>query len=163
MKKHPHLPALVFAVLLTAGVALALLWPSSPQPLSPPGKTLPPPAEASLLLDSRPAIPGDQAGRSEFDFGETIYATVALSAVEAGDHTLVFRWINPRGGVQETFRKEFHSPGGSYRSWSWLELRGEEFLPLPLGPLGPARFLGPWSIEVDLDASPLTRSAFTIR
>ena len=164
MKKIRHLPFLIISAFLAAGVIVALILPSPrpPAPAPAPGETLPA-AGAFLLLDSSPAGFNQRGSRNEFNFGEAIYATIVIDEVEPGNRVLTFRWINPRGGVQETFRKEFSSPGGVYRAWSWLELGGEEWLPLPLGPIGPRRFLGRWRVEVELDGFFLARAGFTVR
>ena len=164
MKNLLHLPLLVVSVLLAAGVASIVILPSPrlPVPAHPPGEELSA-RRAVLLLDSSPAGFDQRGSREEFNFAEVIYATILIDEVEPGERVLTFRWVNPRGGVQEICRREFTSPGGGYRAWSWLELRGEEWLPLPLGPIGPRRFLGRWRVEVELDGAFLARAGFTVR
>lgn len=164
MKKFRQLPLLLISIFLAAGVASAILLPSPrpPVPARPPGEE-PPAGRAVLLLNSSPAGFDQRGSRDEFNFAEAIYATILIDEVEPGERVLTFRWFNPRGGVQENFRREFSSSGGGYRAWSWMELRGEDWLALPLGPLGPGRFLGRWRVEVDLDGAFLARAAFTVR
>ncbi|MDP8237161.1 MAG: hypothetical protein P9M08_12325 [Candidatus Erginobacter occultus] len=164
MKKSIHIFLLVFGGLLAAGALSVRFLPSLRGPLPGPEPAAIPAAGAvSLLLGPAPAGPSERTGRREFAFGETIYATVAIEDIAPGEHALVFRWVNPRGGIQESFRKEFYSSDGRYRAWSWLELEGEEWLALPLGPLGAGRFLGRWRIEVELDGAPLAGAGFTVR
>jgi len=166
VRRFCHILILVFAAALAAGALFSLLSPLPRRAGPAPGRQpdpAPPAANVSLLLDSSPADRSGRSGRSEFGFGERIYATVEIERVAPGDHLLTFRWFNPRGGLQETFRRPFSSPGRSYRAWSWLELRGDEWLGFPLGPLGPGRFLGRWRVEAVLDGAPLAESAFTVR
>jgi hypothetical protein len=164
VKKTLHFLTLILAGLLAAGILHALLSPV-PRPSGPASESVaaPPVGRVALLLGPSPAGPAERSSRNEFAFGETIYATVAIEEVEPGDHVLAFRWINPRDGVQEGFRKSFYSRGGSYRGWSWLELQGEEWLGFPLGPLGPGRFLGRWRVEVELDSAFLAQAEFAVR
>ncbi len=164
VKKRLHLLFLILSGLLAAGIAFVVISP----PISRPGASGPPrepafSAPVVLILGPAPAGRGERASLREFSFGETIYATVLFEELPPGEHLLAYRWINPGGGVEETFRRRFYSPQGSYRGWSWLELRGEDWLPLPLGPLGPGRFLGSWRVEIDLDGAPAARAAFTVR
>lgn len=100
--------------------------------------------------------------RRQFGLGEKIYATVYLKDLDKGDYTLTFRWIKPGGGVQETFRKKFHSPGGNYRCWSWLELTGDDIIPISIGPFGPGKFLGGWKIRVYLNGKLLNSEDFVV-
>ncbi|MFH1038376.1 MAG: hypothetical protein V1789_06895 [PVC group bacterium] len=167
MKKVIHVLVFSAAGLTVAGVIFVLAYPrsQSPVPASSPGEPRPDdlsPAKSTLFLGASPQRSKSGAGRTEFRFGEKIYATVVVSRVEPGDHSLVFRWINPRGSVQETFRKEFHSAGGRYRCWSWLELRGEDLFPVSIGPFGTGRFLGRWGIRVWLDDLFLTGTGFVV-
>jgi hypothetical protein len=115
--------------------------------------------ESSLHLGSSRG--GDP--RREFGLGEKIYATVSLKDLEEGDYTLTFRWIKPGGGVQETFRKKFHSPGGNYRGWSWLELTGDELISFSIGPFGSGKFLGGWKVRVYLNSLLLNSEEFTVK
>lgn len=164
MKKPLRILFLILGGSLAAGVFFVLFFPVSPRSLPvPPPASVTPSVRAVLLLGSSPASSEERASRSEFGFGEKVYATAVFDRVESGDHVLAFRWFNPRGGLQETFRRSFSSPGGEYRAWSWLELRGEEWLGFPLGPLGPGRFLGRWRIEVELDGKIISRDRFTVR
>ncbi len=163
------LDVLVFSVagLLTAGVIFVLVYPRAHPGGVPPRTSAHlsepfSPAEASLFLGTSPKKSTSGESRITFRFGDKIYATVMIPRVEAGDHTLVFRWINPLGNAQETFRKDFRSPGGRYRCWSWLVLRGEELFPVSIGPFGIGRFLGRWGIRVYLDDLFLTGSDFMV-
>ncbi len=164
MKRFLHILLFSLGALLAAGAVIVWLLPSSRLPFpvenSP---SAPLPGGVSLVLGPAPAGSAETDGRSRFAFGDKVYATVKLEEVGPGGHRLTYRWINPRGGVQESFQKDFISTGGSYRGWSWLELRGEEWLALPLGPLGPGRFLGNWRIQVELDGVPLAGAGFTVR
>ena len=165
MKKTLHILLLLLAGLLAAGLLLVRFYPSTLRSPGPGVKsgTGTPAGKGSLILGSGPAGRSERISRGEFAFGEKIYATIEIEGATAGDHILNYRWINPRGGVQEAFRKEFSSPPENYRGWSWLELRGEDLFFLPLGPLGPGRLLGNWRIEVELDGQPLAGAGFTVR
>lgn len=100
--------------------------------------------------------------RKKFGLGEKIYATILIKTLEEGDYSLNFHWIKPGGGVQETFRKKFHSPGGNYRCWSWLELTGNDLLPFSIGPFGPGKFIGVWKIRVYLNDLLLNSAEFSV-
>ena len=100
--------------------------------------------------------------RRQFGLGEKIYATVSLEDLEEGDYTLTFHWIRPGGGVQETYRKKFHSPGGNYRCWAWLELTGDELFSFSIGPFGSGKFLGGWKIRVYLNGLLLKAEKFMV-
>ncbi len=166
MKKSLHILILLLGGSLAAAIVFVILIPAPRRhlPVSGPGPSPAAPAgRAALLLGSSPASASETRSRSEFGFGEKVFATAAVAGVEPGDHVLTFRWFNPRGGLQETFRKPFSSRGGDYRAWSWLELRGEEWLGFPLGPLGPGRFLGRWRVEAELDGVFLRRAFFCVR
>lgn len=165
VKKTLHILFLLLAGLLAVGLLLVRFYPSSPRPPGPDVKSGAgtPAGKGFLILGSGPAGRFERISRDKFAFGEKIYATIEIEGVTAGDHSLNYRWINPRGGVQEVFRKEFSSPPESYRGWSWLELRGEDLFFFPLGPLGPGRLLGNWRIEVELDGQPLAGAGFTVR
>ena len=115
--------------------------------------------ESSLHLGS--TREGDP--RREFGLREKIYATVSLKDLEEGDYTLTFRWIRPGGGVQETYRKKFYSPGGNYRCWSWLELTGDELFSFSIGPFGSGKFLGGWKIRVYLNGLLLASEEFMVK
>ena len=164
MKRYLHLLFLIFTVLLAAGVVFVVISPTARKNgrANPPPPT-PPDCRVTLVLGGGPAGWAERASLREFGFGETIYATALIDGLPPGEHLLIFRWINPQGRVQEKFRRTFYSRGGRYRGWSWLELRGEEWLPFPLGPLGPGRFLGSWRMEILLDGSVVARAGFTVR
>ncbi len=164
MKKFLHILVVGLGALLAAGALIVWLFPSSHPSVPVEGSPSPSfPGRVSLVLGTAPAGSAETTGRSRFAFGDKVYATVVIEEIGPGGHVLTYRWINPRGGIKETFRKEFSDPGGRYRGWSWLELRGEDWLFLPLGPLGPGRFLGTWGIEVSLDGVFLARAGFTVR
>ena len=164
MKKIFHYLVLGLGGLIVVGVILVLLkqGPRRSDDLDHPGKSGVEhlsPVESSLQLgSSRGGEP-----RREFGLGERIYATVSLKDLEEGDYTLAFRWIKPGGGVQETFRKKFHSPGGNYRCWSWLELTGDELISFSIGPFGSGKFLGGWKIRVYLNGLLLNSEEFVVQ
>ncbi len=119
-------------------------------------------ADGSLTLCSE-IKDGRPAGRKGlFGFSEKIYAFADIKNIPPGRHRLTFHWINPRRKVQETFRKEFETAGGGYRSWAWLELEGE-FFPISLGPIGSGKFFGKWTVKTFLDGLFLAEANFEVR
>ena len=154
--------------LIVVGVILVVLNPGIHRsddsiPLGMAGEEQLSQVESSLLLGSSREGPGSGTTRAEFSLGEKIYATVVLKRLERGDHSITFLWVNPKGTVQERYRKDFFSPGGDYRCWSWLELTGEELIPISIGPFGSGRFLGRWQARVYLDGAFLTGHDFMVR
>lgn len=116
-------------------------------------------ADCDLTFSSSPR---GTAVRRNFTRGEKIYARVSLRGIPSGDHALSFHWINPRGEIQEIYNKPFLSRRGRYNCWSWLELKGEDWFPVSIGPFGPARFRGQWRMRVLLDEKFLDESEFIV-
>ena len=167
MKKIIHYLVIALGGLIVVGVILVLLEAGTRRsddsihtPIA--GEEHLSQVKSSIILGSSGGGSRDQNTRREFGLGEKIYATVSLKDLEEGDYTLTFRWIKPGGGIQETFRKKFHSPGGNYRCWSWLELTGEELIPFSIGPFGTGRFLGEWKVRVYLNGVLLNSKEFTV-
>jgi len=168
MKKIFHYLALALGGLIVIGVIWVILKPDHRKaedsiPSGMVDKEYLSQVESSLFLDSAIGKRGENNARRQFNLSEKIYATVSLKDLEKGDYTLTFRWIKPGGGVQETFRKKFHSPGGNYRCWSWLELTGDDLLPFSIGPLGTGRFLGKWKVRVYLNGVLLNSKEFEVK
>jgi hypothetical protein len=168
MKKILHYLVLALGGLIVVGVIWVILKPDPRQSDEPihPGmvdKEYLSQVELFLFLGSAKGGLGDENTRRQFGLSEKIYATASLKKLKEGDYTLTFRWIKPGGGVQETFRKKFHSPGGNYRCWSWLQLTGEELIPFSIGPFGTGRFLGEWKVRVYLNGLLLNSEEFTVR
>ncbi len=164
MKKIFHFLFIVLGGLIAVGVVIVLLNSDRHKSEKPNQSGIVveehlSPVESSLHLGSSRG--GDT--RREFGLGEKIYATVSLKDLEEGEYTLTFSWIRPGGGVQETYRKKFHSPGGNYRCWSWLELSGDELFSFSIGPFGSGKFLGGWRIRVYLDGLLLASDEFHVK
>ena len=167
MRKILHYLVIALGGLIVIGVLLVFLNPGTrqsddlDQPVTA-GEEHLSQVESSLYLGSSKDGLGEHNARRQFGLGEKIYATVSLKDLEEGDYTLTFRWIKPGGGVQETFRKKFHSPGGNYRCWSWLELTGDELISFSIGPFGSGKFLGGWKIRVYLNGLLLLSEEFVV-
>ena len=164
MKKIFHYLVVALGILIVIGVVLVVLKPGRRRSgnSTRPGLIV---AEHLSSVESLLHLGSSRGGdpRREFGLGEKIYATVSLKDLEEGDYTLTFRWIKPGGGVQETFRKKFHSPGGNYRCWSWLELTGDELISFSIGPFGSGKFLGGWKIRVYLNGLLLNSEEFLVK
>lgn len=164
MKKIFHYLVVALGILIVVGVVIVVLNPDSHKLDNPNQSGIVveehlSSVKSSLYLGS--SREGDP--RREFGLGEKIYATVSLKDLEEGDYTLTFRWIRPGGGVQETYRKKFHSPGGNYWYWSWLELTGDELFSFSIGPFGSGKFLGGWKIRVYLNGLLLASEEFMVK
>ena len=167
MKKIFHYLVIALGGLIVVGVVLVILNPGirrSVDSIHPglSGREDLSRVESSLSLGLSRKSSGSGTTSAQFSLGEKIYATVLLKLLERGDHSLSFLWINPEGTVQERYRKDFFSPGGNYRCWSWLELVGEELIPISIGSFGSGRFLGRWKVRVYLDGAFLTGRGFVV-
>ena len=156
MKKFFQYLVIILAGLMVVGVILIAINPSDrdTDELFQPGKAGEKrwsPDKASILLSSDLGGRPDNKVRSQFTMGEKIYATVKLKDLEKGDYILTYHWIKPGGGVQERYKKKFHSPGGNYKCWSWIELTGDELISFSIGPFGSGKFLGEWTVRVYLN------------
>ncbi len=123
MKKVIRYLVFVVGGLIIIGVLLVVLNPGirqlpSPSSLETVGKDLSSQVRSTLILGLSREGPGSGSTRTEFSLGEKIYATVVLKRLERGDHSITFLWVNPKGTVQERYRKDFFSPGGNYQCWS---------------------------------------------
>jgi len=164
MKKIFHFLFITLGGLIVVGVVMVLINPGSHKSDNSPRPGIVVEEHLSSVKSSL-HLGSSRAGdpRQEFGLGEKIYATVFLKDLEEGDYTLTFRWIKPGGVVQETFRKKFHSPGGNYRCWSWLELTGDELISFSIGPFGSGKFLGGWKIRVYLNGLLLASEEFVVK
>jgi len=152
------LPFLLGFIFLLFLLALRLDWISEEPPAGEIRAGLSP-ADAELSLSLSPR--GRETARL-FDPGDKIYARLRLRGVAPGRHTASFHWLNPRGRIQETYEKTFMPRRGRHDCWSWLELRGADWLPVSLGPFGSARFRGRWRVRAFLDGKLLDESEFVV-
>ena len=163
MKKIFHYLVIALGILIVVGMVMVIIKPGNHKSdnSTRSGIVL---EEHLSSVESSLHLGSSRGGNSrrEFGLGEKIYATVSLKDLEEGDYTLTFRWIKPGGGVQETYRKKFHSPGGNYRCWSWLELTGDELISFSIGPFGSGKFLGGWKIRVYLNGLLLKSEEFIV-
>ncbi len=140
-------------------LAVRFSWISVTPPPSENNEAALSPASGALSLALSPR---GKEGRRNFTWGEKIYARARLQEVSPGRHVVSFRWINPRGRLEEVYKKPFSSRRGRYNCWSWLELKGADWFPISLGSFGPAKFRGRWRVRVDLDEKLLVESEFIV-
>jgi len=154
------LPFLCGVFFLISLLAVRFKWISvelSPSPVNAEAVFSAATSEVSLA-----SSPRGRYDRRNFTLGEKIYARVQLQGVSPGKHLVSFRWINPRGKLEESYKKSFSPHRGRYNCWSWLELKGADWFPVSLGSFGTTRFRGLWRVRIFLDEKFLDESEFVV-